>query len=215
MYIITNDGCFNSGKTTVYDGVKENLGDKEQYYFVDEFATKYIQEKGKRPYEMTKKEIADMQMEIIDHNLDQEKRALDEYKLAIMDSSVISALAYAQDVFSKKIYHMVEQIVAARAPYYKTLLFEPHKSIKLQNNGVRHVNDENHEEMLQFQNVINERIKQILKQHNIAYYAVRELGIKTRIKVATQKIEHVYKDMLSFEDQSKDGAHKGDQNNPN
>lgn len=191
MDVMAFGGPFCTGKSTTFNAVRDKFKGDERFIFVEEEARKIIERSGKPITEFSKEEIVDMQMYLIDKNIHDEAKARENGQIAVMETSVVENIAYIQDHVNRRLYTILNNILATRAPNYRYLYFPPKSRIVLHDDGVRHVDKNNEKSAREFQHLIGSRIKLLLKEHNIKHYTMDSVDQNTRNMLASAKLEHV------------------------
>lgn len=184
-------GPMNTGKSTTYNAVKQDYQEDERFLFVDEEARKLILLKEKPINEYTSEEIGDMQMDLVEHSIRKECQAAENDQIAIFDSSLIENIAYIQGHVKESIYKTLNKILASRAHSYNYIYFPPKSRIKLQADGVRHIDAGEEQKAREFQLLIANRIKLLLREHNIRTYQMDRVDPQVRSQIASRMLERL------------------------
>lgn len=152
-------GAPSTGKTTQFDKVREKFGSDPRLHFVEDQGRKMFSELGFDANSMTRKQIEEGQMYVIEGYLREESEASREGKIMVADSSLIEGVAYAIGTFNERMMQIMNNILASRAPNYTSLYFPVMPHI-LEDDGLRHTCPE-------FQNAMDEKIHGLLQKHRV------------------------------------------------
>lgn len=195
-------GPFNSGKSTLFNIIKKIYGNDERFMFVEEEARKYLESLNKPATNLTTDEIIEMQAHLIRNSILKEEEAEDLKKIAICDTSLLENIAYIQDYITDKTYQIVNNSLKLRAHNYRVIYLPPKKEIALVNDGVRHVEDGKEEEARNLQEKIGNRIKLLIREHNIRHYIMDSVDLNERVRTTSKMLEHVYNEQAFYDGKS-------------
>lgn len=195
-------GPFNSGKSTLFNILKDVYKEDNRFMFVEEEARKYIERLNKPATDLNKEEIIEMQAHLIRNSILKEEEAEDLKKIAVCDTSLLENIAYIQDYITQKTYEIVNNSLKLRAQNYRVIYLPPKREIALVNDGVRHVEDGKEEQARDLQEKIGDRIKILIREHNIRHYIMDSVNLQERVMTSAKMLEHVYSEQAFYDGKS-------------
>lgn len=178
MKIISLEGSYSTGKSTVFDRLPKN---KSTIYTPD-LAREYLNKNRLNSNHMSQAQKKDLQLVVSASYLGGMKQAVHAQKDLVQDSSLITAYAYSEDVLPPNTLVTMAYELAKYRDHMFALVFPP--TIHLENDGLRHIDPE-------FRVEIHKRIMNVIQAFDIPYQYIISQNIDDRVTEANTIIANV------------------------
>lgn len=180
MKIVSLEGSYSTGKSTVFDRLPKNKGT----IYTPDLAREYLNKNRMNSNNMSQAQKKDLQLFVSASYLGGMKQAVHAQKDLVQDSSLITAYAYSEDVLPPNTLVTMAYELAKYRDHMFALIFPP--TIHLENDGLRHIDPE-------FRVEIHKRIMNVIQAFDIPYQYIVSQDIDDRVAEAESYIQEVTK----------------------
>lgn len=168
MKIVSLEGSYSTGKSTVFDRLPKN---KSTIYTPD-LAREYLNKNRLNSNNMSQAQKKDLQLFVSASYLGGMKQAVHSQRDLVQDSSLITAYAYSEDVLPPNTLFVIANEIMKYRDHMFALVFPP--TIHLENDGLRHIDPE-------FRVEIHKRIMNVIQAFDIPYQYIVSQTIEDRV----------------------------------
>lgn len=181
------EGTFSSGKSSLIKELQNDWTMNNRYEFIEDEARNYIQETGITVDNMKKEDKKQMQHYLIDWEQKMMSYANINNKRLFFDSHLASIISYSEDVFDhdnameQGLIEYVKFKIAVLQKQSMQVLFLPNYRKEVEDDSLRH-------KRVDYQTIINDRIKRTLDDVNVDYITIPNDRIIAQTKFILSKL---------------------------
>ena len=172
-------GAFNTGKSTVFDEIKNRVNGK--FHYAKDGGRAVLEQMGKTREALSPQEQKDVQINIVEHYLRAESDA--GGKDILSDSHMIETLAYGLPILGDYNIKLIHNLIEQRKNLLTIIKFPIIEEVKMNNDGLRDTD-------LEYQKTIDRRIGEILYIHDIKPIELNRKDIQGRVEEVLLHILH-------------------------
>ncbi len=181
MKTISLSGAFNTGKSTVFNEVKNKVNGK--FHYSNDGGRAVLEELGTQRGVMSPKEQKDYQLAVLEHYLREEADARNEHKDILSDGYMIETLAYGLPILGEYNIKLIHNLIEQRKDLLTIIKFPIIEDMRMDDDGLRDTDKE-------YQKTIDRRIDEILYIHDIKPIELSRKDVQGRVEEVLLHILH-------------------------
>lgn len=174
-------GSFNTGKSTVFNEVKNRVNGK--FHYTSDGGRAVLEELGTQRGVMTPEQQKEFQLRVVEHYLREEADARNENKDILSDSYMIETLAYGLPILGDYNTRLIHNLIEQRKDLLTIIKFPIIEEMRMDDDGLRDTDKE-------YQKTINNRIDEILYIHDIKPIELTRKDVQGRVEEVLLYILH-------------------------
>jgi len=181
MRTVSLSGAFNTGKSTVFNEVKNKTNGK--FHYATDGGRAILEELGVTREKLSINDQKNLQMMILEHYLREEADARNENKDILSDSYMIETLAYGLPILGDYNIKLIHNLIEQRKDLLTVIKFPIIEEVKMNDDGLRDTDRE-------YQKTIDRRIGEILYLHGIKPIELTKKDVQGRVEEVLLHILH-------------------------
>lgn len=183
MRTISLSGAFNTGKSTVFNEVKNRVNGK--FHYSNDGGRAVLEELGTQRGALSMEEQRAYQIAVLEHYLREEADARNENKDILSDSYMIETLAYGLPILGDYNIRLIHNLIEQRKDLLTIIKFPIIEEMRMDDDGLRDTDKE-------YQKTIDRRIDEILYIHDIEPIHITSKDINKRVEEVLFYVLHDY-----------------------